>query len=162
MAHEIYVSQPLTSHKIMELLDKNPELRKITCPPSIYRRIPPRYLDALSNLGVEVEPVKKSGRPRKYGEKEIEKINMMFKQGCTTQEISDTLDIPLKTVYYLNKTPLQKGRKPKYPPETLREVKSWHEKGLSAREISEKLGIPLRSVHAFPANPEWDRRFQSP
>lgn len=131
----------------MEILDKHPDLRKITCPPSLYQRIAPRYLDALSKLGVEVEPVEKLGRPRKYGEKEIETIENMFKQGYTPQEISDTLSIPLKTVYYLNKTPLKKGRKPKYPPETERKVKSWHKKGLSVKEISENLNIPLRTVY---------------
>lgn len=147
--HEIYVNQPLTLHKIMELLDKNPELRKITCPPSIYKRIPSRYLDALSNLEVEVEPVEKLGRPRKYGKKEIENMEKMFEQGYTPQEISDTLDIPLKTVYHFNKKPLKRGRKPKYSPETGRKVKKLHEEGLSAREISEKLDIPLRSVYSL-------------
>lgn len=149
MDHEIHVSKPLTSQKIMELLDKNPQLRKITCPPSLYKRIPTRYLEALSSLGVEVEPVQKLGRPRKYGEKESDMVGKMFKQGHTPQEISNTLNIPLKTVYYLNKTPLKQGRKPKYPPETLRKVESCHEKGISAQEISLKLNIPLRSVYSL-------------
>ncbi len=149
MGHEIYISEPLTSQKIMEVLDKNPELRKITCPPSLYKRIPTRYLEALSKLGVEVKPMEKLGRPRKYGEKERDRVNKMFKQGYTPQEISDALNIPLKTVYYLNKTPLKQGRKPKYPPETLRKAKSCHQKGVSAKEISEKLNIPLRSVYSL-------------
>lgn len=149
MGHEIYVSQPLTSHKIMEILDKHPELRKITCPPSLYKRIAPRYLDALSKLGVEVEPVEKIGRPRKYGEKDIESIEKMFKEGFTPREISDALDIPLKTVYHFNRKPLQKGVKCKYSPKTVQEVKTLHNKGLSGREISEKLDIPLRSVYSL-------------
>ncbi|HNS26441.1 MAG TPA: resolvase [Methanobacteriaceae archaeon] len=143
MGYEIHVSKPLTSQKIMELLDKNPELRKITCPPSLYKRIPTRYLD------VEVEPIEKLGRPRKYGGKERDMVGKMFKQGYTPQEISNTLNIPLKTVYYLNKTPLKKGRKPKYSPETVRKVKSSHQEGVSAKEISEKLDIPLRSVYSL-------------
>lgn len=149
LGYEIHVSKPLTSQKIMELLDKNPELRKITCPPSLYKRIPTRYLEALSALDVEVEPVEKLGRPRKYGGKERDMVGKMFKQGHTPQEISNTLDIPLKTVYYLNKTPLKKGRKPKYSPETVRKVKSSHNEGVSAKEISEKLDIPLRSVYSL-------------
>jgi hypothetical protein len=149
LGDEIYINKPLTSHKIMEVLDKNPELRKITCPPSLYKRIPKRYLEALSKLGVEVEPVEKIGRPRKYGEKERDMVNLMFKQGYSPQEISDNLKIPLKTVYYLNKTPLKQGRKPKYHPETERRVKSCHQKGVSAQEISEKLNIPLRSVYSL-------------
>ena len=146
---KIYINQSLTSHKIIEVLDKYPKLRKITCPPSLYKRMPERYLEALSKLGVEVEPVKKIGRPRKYGKKEIEKVNLMFKQGYTPQEISDNQNIPLKTVYYLNKTPLKQGRKPKYQIETEKMVKSCHQEGISAKEISDKLDIPLRSVYSL-------------
>lgn len=143
----IYVNQPLSSQKIMEILDKHPEVQKITCPPSLYKRISPRYLDVLNKLGVEVEPVEKTGRPRKYGAKEKEALEKMFREGYTPQEISDTMDIPLKTVYYLNKTPLKRGRKPKYSPETKGKINSCSQKGVSAREISEKLNIPLRTVY---------------
>lgn len=143
----IYVNQPLSSHKIMEILDKYPEIEKITCPPSLYRRISPRYLDALTQLGVEVEPVKKTGRPKKYGPEKKEELKKMFDEGYTPQEISNALNIPLKTVYYLNKTPLKRGTKSKYSPETLKEVSSSSKKGVSAREISEKLNIPLRTVY---------------
>lgn len=76
-------------------------------------------------------------------------VGKMFKQGYTPQEISNTLNIPLKTVYYLNKTPLKQGRKPKYSLETVRKVKSSHNEGVSAKEISEKLDIPLRSVYSL-------------
>lgn len=149
LGHEIYVSKPLTSHKIMELLDKHPELKKITCPPSLYKRIAPRYLNALYQLGIEVEPVEKMGRPRKYGKKEIETMEKMFKDGLTPREISDALDIPLKTVYHYNRKPLKKGVKCKYSLETVQKIKTMHKKGLSAKEISFKLDIPLRSVYSL-------------
>lgn len=147
MDHEIYVNQPLTSHKIMEILEENPEIEKITCPPSIYKRITPRYIEALSKLGVKVEPVTKKGRPKKYGEKDQENINNMLKQGHTPQEISVNLKIPLKTVYYFIKSPLKRGRKPKYSFKTEQKVKFMHDEGYSVKEISEILNIPLRSVY---------------
>lgn len=143
----VYVNKPLTSHDIMALLDKHPELKKITCPPSLYKRIAPRYLDALSKLGIKVEPVEKMGRPKKYGKEDKESVEKLFQEGHTPQEISDMLGIPIKTVYYLNQNPLQRGRKPKYPPETVRKVKISHDRGLTAREISESLNIPLRTVY---------------
>ena len=150
---EIYVNQPLTSRKIMEILEENPEIEKITCPPSIYKRITPRYIEALSKLGVKVEPVTKRGRPKKYSEKDLENINNMLKQGYTPHEISDRLKIPLKTIYYFIESPLKRGRKPKYSFETKQKVKSMHDEGHSAKEISKNLNIPLRSVYSLIKKP---------
>lgn len=147
MGNEIYINQPLTAHKIMDILDKNPDLKIIKCPPSIYQRISPKYLDALSKLGIEVQTVQKRGRPKKYGENDQQTIQNMIKEGCSPQEISDTLNIPLKTVYYFNKKPLPKGRKRKYSSETEEKIKSLHKNGLPAKKISEELNIPLRSVY---------------
>lgn len=147
--HEIYINQPLTSHKIMEILEENPEIEKITCPPSIYKRITPRYLEALSKLGVKVEPVSKRGRPKKYDAKDRENINNLLKKGYNPREISDKLNIPLKTVYYFIETPLKKGRKPKYSYKTEQKVKSMYDEGYPVKEISKNLNIPLRSVYSL-------------
>ncbi|MDD1775515.1 MAG: resolvase [Methanobacterium sp.] len=149
MVHELYVNHPLTSQKIMEILDNNPELEKITCPPSVYQRIAPKYIEALSRLGIKVEPVKKRGRPKKYNARDREAVDEMIEKGCTPLDISNTLKIPLKTVYYFNKTPLKKGRKRKYSTETIKKVHNMHKNGLSARKISDNLKIPLRSVYGL-------------
>ena len=149
MDQEIYVNQPLTSHKIMEILEENPEVMKITCPPSIYQRITPRYIEALSKLGVKVEPVTKRGRPKKYHEGDKRNINNLLTKGKSPQEISDALNIPLKTVYYFIESPLKRGRKPKYSYETEQKVKSMYDEGCSAKEISQNLNIPLRSVYSL-------------
>ena len=149
VVRELYVKHSLTSHKIMEILDNNPELEKITCPPSLYERIAPKYIEALSKLGIKVESSSRRGRPKKYGREDRESVHKMFKQGFTPQEISNTLEIPLKTVYYLNDTPLKKGRKVKYTPQTVSKVRSLHENRVSARDISTKLNIPLRTVYSL-------------
>jgi hypothetical protein len=133
----------------MEILDENPKLEKIKCPPSIYKRIAPKYLEALSKLDVDVETVSYKGRPKKYDDEDIEKISLLQKKGLTFKEISDELGIPLKTIYYLNKTPLKKGSKKKYSSEIIQEVKELSDNGLSAREISKNLNIPLRTVYSF-------------
>lgn len=146
---EIYINQLLTSHKIMAILDKNPEIKKIICPPSVYKRTAPKYIEALANLGVKVEPVSKRGRPKKYDEKDLEKINKLSNQGSTPREISDTLEIPLKTVYYFIGSPLKRGRKPKYSLKTAQKVKSMHDEGHSVKEISENLDIPIRSIYSL-------------
>ena len=147
MGREIYVNQPLTSHKIMDILDKNPDLQIIKCPPSIYQRISPKYITALSKLGVEIQIIPKRGRPKKYGEEDLQTIQDMIKEGYSPQEISDTLNIPIKTVYYYNKKTLKKGRKRKYSSKIEEKVKLLYKNGSNAKKISEDLKIPLRSVY---------------
>lgn len=148
MGNEIYVSEQLSSRKIMELLDKYPDLEKIRCPQSLYLRISKKYLEALSELGIEVEPVIRIGRPKKYTE-EPEAIQKLLDDGKSPKEISEILKIPLKTVYYLKNSKLKRGRKSKYPPETEEKVKKLYENGVPTREISQKLEIPLRTVYYF-------------
>lgn len=146
---EIYVNKPLSSQVIMELLDQYPDLKKIKCPSSLYLRTSKKYLDALSELGITVEPVNKRGRPKKYDETEAKLIQKMINEGKSPKEIADKLQIPLKTVYYLKNTKLKRGRKPKYSKETENEVKRLFRNGLSAKEISNKLKIPLRTVYCL-------------
>ncbi len=143
----MYVNKPLSSRTIVELLDKYPNLKKIRCPNSLYLRTSKRYLDALSQLGIEVEPVIRRGRPKKYGDLDIKNIRKMLKEGKSPKEISDTLKIPLKSVYYLKDVKLKRGRKPKYNKKTEDKVKKLYKKGISAKKISKKFNIPLRSVY---------------
>lgn len=131
----------------MELLDKYPDIKKIKSPKSLYARTSKKYLDALSELGIEVEPVIKRGRPKKYGANEAIEIHDMLMEGFTPKEISKKQSIPLKTVYYLKDIELKRGRKPKYSKETENEVKKLHEEGFLANEISKKLNIPLRTIY---------------
>jgi len=147
MVEEIYVSQPLTIQRIMELLEQHPDLVQIKCPPSLYARTSSRYLGALENLGVVVEPEKRRGRPAKYGDEEVKKIDELLSQGKTPREIARLTGIPLKSVYPLIQKNLSPGRPRKYDAETVDRVKKLRKSGKSAREISEQLLIPLRSVY---------------
>ena len=143
----IYVNKPLSSRTIVNLLDKYPTLNKIKCPKSLYLRTSKKYLDALSELGIEVEPTIKRGRPKKYVESDVKNVNKMLKDGATPSEISDALQIPLKSVYYIKNVRLKRGRKPKYSKETEEKVKKMYKKGVSANKISEMLNMPLRTVY---------------
>jgi len=147
MVEEIYVSQPLTIQRIMELLEIHPDLVKITCPPSLYARTSPKYLDALESMGIEVKPEKRVGRPPKYGKKEIEYVNNLLSQGKTPQDVALETGIPLKSIYPLIMKTLTPGRPKKYGAETVNRVKKLHKLGMSAKEISDKMQIPLRSVY---------------
>ncbi|ADP77407.1 Resolvase helix-turn-helix domain protein [Methanothermus fervidus DSM 2088] len=149
MARKIHVTKPLTIKTITELLEKNPDLEEITCPASLYRRISPKYIKALKELGVKVRATKRGrGRPRKYSEKDKAMVNRLLKKGKTPKEVSKIMNIPLKTVYYLKgNLKLKRGKKPKYTKETRLKVKKMAKKGVSAREISKKMNIPLRTVY---------------
>ncbi len=149
MGDKVYVTEPLSSRKIIELLEEHPHLKKINCPKSLYLRTSKKYIDALSQLGVEVEPLARRGRSRKYTESDVENIQKMLKKGASPKEISDSLQIPLKTVYYFNKSKLRRGRKLKYGKEKEIEVKSLYKKGLPAKQISKKFKIPLRTVYSI-------------
>ncbi|MGA2675296.1 MAG: helix-turn-helix domain-containing protein [Methanobacterium sp.] len=149
MPDEVYINEPLSSRIIMEILEEHPNIKRIKCPTSLYLRTSKKYLDALRKLGVEVEPVLKSGRPKKYGESEVKLIQKMLNNGSNPSEISEKLHLPIKTVYYLKETPLKRGRKPKYTPETEVEIRRLHAEGLPVKEISERLGIPLRTVYSI-------------
>lgn len=144
----IHVNEPLTSRKIMELLETYPDLKKITCPVSLYNRTSPKYLEALEELGITVEARAGKGRPKKYSDKDAFLIKKMLNEGRSPKEISQEMQIPVKSVYYLNKdSKLKRGRKSKYSKNMYIKVKDLAKKGVPRKEISKKLNIPLRTVY---------------
>ncbi len=144
----IHVNEPLTSRKIMELLETYPDLKKITCPVSLYNRTSPKYIDVLNELGIVVESKAGKGRPKKYSDKDAFLIKKMLNEGKTPKEISQEMKIPIKSVYYLNKDlNLKRGRKSKYSKNMHIKVKDLAKKGVSRKVISKKLDIPLRTVY---------------
>ena len=141
----IHITKALTSAIIVELIEKYHNLEIITCSPSVYERTSSNYIDALSQLDIEVKKKYNWGAKSKSNGQEFE-ILELSKEGLTAREISQKLDISLNRVYYL----LRKthGRfnnyNRKYDHERIRNL---YEDGLSANEISEKLNIPQRSVY---------------
>lgn len=149
LKNEIYFNKPLSFSIIMELLEQYPDLKKITCPPSLFARISPKYLEALEELDVAVVPVEKKGRPKKYSDEEVENVQRLIKSGHDPNEIAEKLQLPIKTVYYLKDSPLKPGRKVKYNPQKVKKVKNLYENGVPAKEISSSLEIPLRTVYSL-------------
>lgn len=141
----VHITKALTSSIIVDLIEKYPNLEIITCPPSVYERTSSNYIDALSQLDIEVKKKYNWGAKSQSNGQEFE-ILELSKEGLTAREISEKLDISLNRVYYL----LRKthGRfnnyNRKHDHEKIRNLKN---EGLSVREISEKLEIPERSVY---------------
>ena len=141
----IHITKALSSSMIVELIDKYPNLEEITCSPSVYKRTSKTYIDALSQLDIEVNQKYEWGAKSKSNDIEFY-IQKLSNEGLTARQISQKLDISLNRVYYLlrkSKTDFD-NRKRKYDHAEIKQLKK---DGLSAKEISEKLDIPLRSVY---------------
>jgi hypothetical protein len=130
---------------IMDLMDKYSNLEEITCSPSVYNRISKTYIDALSQLDIEVKKKYEWGAKSRSNELEGYVLKLS-NEGLSAKEISLKLDISLNRVYYL----LRKAkadfdnRQRKHDHD---EVKRLREDGLKPKEISEKLDIPIRTVY---------------
>lgn len=99
---EVYVNLRPTKEVVVKILERSPNVRKITCPPSLYPKVSQKVIMALNQLGVELLPESyPRGRPKKYDEKTIKQVVEMAGKGMPMKEISRKLGIPLRTVYYL-------------------------------------------------------------
>lgn len=141
----IHITKALSSSMIVELIDKYPNLEQITCSPSVYKRTSRTYVEALSQLDIEVNVRYNWGAKSKSNGAEFE-VQKLSDEGLTPREIASKLDITLNRVYYLlrkSKTSFN-NRKHKHNHE---EVKKLHDEGLRPKEISEKLKVPIRTVY---------------
>ncbi len=141
----IHITKALSSSMIVGLIDKYPNLEEITCSPSVYKRTSKTYIDALSQLDIEVKQKYNWGAKSKSNDIEFY-IQKLSNEGLTARQISQKLDISLSRVYYLLKksNTIFDNRKRKYNHQKIKQLKN---DGLSAKEISEKLDMPLRSVY---------------
>ncbi|MDL2270512.1 hypothetical protein LJC03_01735 [Methanobrevibacter sp. OttesenSCG-928-I08] len=150
MSYKIHITSPLSSQKIIDLIDENSDLKLITCSQSLYDRIPQDYLDALKELSIDVKVEYNQGAKPKY-EEEQEKILNLAKDNYSAREISEKLDIPIKRVYYLlskNKENISFNNfNRKHDLKTRSLVKSLKDEGKTVKYISSKLNIPERSVY---------------
>ena len=141
----IHITKALSSSMIVELIDKYPNLEEITCSPSVFKRTSKTYIDALSQLDIDVKTKYEWGAKSRSNGIEFY-VSKLSKEGLSAKQISQKLDISLNRVYYLlrkSKTDFD-NRKRKYNHAEIRQLR--HD-GMSASEISEKLDIPLRSVY---------------
>ncbi len=147
---KVHITESLSSKKIIELIDEYPSLKLITCSKSLYDRIPPKYLDALEQLNIEVKIEYNPGVKPKFSKELIDNVIELKKDGLTPKEISDNLDIKTKQVYYILEKYSNiklKGHKRKYSDNLKDEIRQLKEKGLKVREISERTNVPVRSIY---------------
>lgn len=149
----VHISSQLSSKKIVELMDKFPNLKKITCPPSLYTRISKKYLEVLKELGITVEMKYNWGAKKKYNNEIKEEVINLIKKGQKPFEIAEKLNFPVKTIYYLKNSGeneeihLKRGRISKYSDATITKIKNLAKSGISPKKISKQEKIPLRTVY---------------
>ncbi len=96
---EIHMMKRPSKAVLMQILERFPNLSRITLPTSLYQTLP-KNLD----LAVEITPgSQKRGRPPKYDKETVQKILTLAESGNSATAISRKLGIPRRTVYhYLN------------------------------------------------------------
>ncbi|MDI3474548.1 MAG: hypothetical protein PWQ95_276 [Thermococcaceae archaeon] len=99
---EVYVNIRPTKEIVVRILELAPNVRKISCPPSVYPKVSGRVVSALRQIGVELVPEGyPRGRPKKYGAETVRMVVEMARKGLSLREISEKTGIPLRTVYYM-------------------------------------------------------------
>jgi len=101
----VYLSIRPSIDAIVALLENDPNIRIILCPPSLYDLTSTRVKNALKKVGISLERGSfKVGRPVKYNKRDIEEIFKLYNSGIPVSKIANELGIPRRTVYYyLNK-----------------------------------------------------------
>ena len=98
----IHITKALSSAIIVDLMENYPNLEVITCSPSVYKRTSNTYIEALSQLDIEVR--KKYNWGAKSQTDGIEfKVLELSNKGLKPKEIAHELDLKLSRVYYLLK-----------------------------------------------------------
>ena len=92
MSTKIHVNKPLSSRLIIELLDENPDLQEIDCPLSLYEKTSEVYLDALEELGIQINIIRRRGSPKKYDDDLKDSIDEMISFGLNPKIIAYRLN----------------------------------------------------------------------
>jgi len=101
---EVYVNLRPTKEILVRILERAPNVRKISCPPSLYPKVSKKIIAALAQMGIDLVPEGyPRGRPRKYDEKTVRQVRELLMRGVPAKEISSRMGIPLRTVYYMMK-----------------------------------------------------------
>lgn len=98
---KVHFSIRPTINILASILTAAPNVKTITCPPSLYERTPKKINAGLNKVGINFEALLLTpGRPRSHPNWKIDKVYALEDKGSSAKEISDELKIPLTTVYY--------------------------------------------------------------
>ncbi len=99
--NEIYLPLRPTVEIINKLLQKNPDIKKIQCPQSLYLQVSKKAFKKLRELGIEIQPGDiRVGRPLKHDINLIRRVINEKAKGKPVKQISEENGIPVRTIYY--------------------------------------------------------------
>ena len=104
---EIYLPLRPTTEIISKILEKNPQVQKISCPHSLYLQVSRKTFKKLRESNITIQPGDINvGRPMKHDIKLIKKVINEKANGKPVKKISEETDIPIRTIYYYLKNGL--------------------------------------------------------
>ena len=124
-AEEVYLRTRPTLWMAVALKTKLPGLKRVTCPPSLYKQTSQKVFKALEqgDSAIKLEPHGvRVGRPNKHPTQLVNDIILAWQSGKPAKLISADLSVPLRTVYfYINKAgqpgPAPNPPAPENPPQ---------------------------------------------
>ena len=100
-AKAVYINIPLKASDIVKILNYFSGLEVIYLPPSAYKLTSKKITNALKKSGISVRKIQtQQGRPQKYEEDILKQLKQMANKGLPAKEISELLNMPLRTVYF--------------------------------------------------------------
>ena len=100
-AKVVYINVPLNTHDIVKILNYFSELEVIYLNPSAFKLTSKKIKLALKKSGISIRKIQtQQGRPLKYGDDLLKQLKKMASTGLPAKEISNLLNMPLRTVYF--------------------------------------------------------------
>ncbi|MBN1159927.1 MAG: hypothetical protein JXA43_01670 [Candidatus Diapherotrites archaeon] len=103
-AKAVYINIPLKASDVVKILNYFKGLEILYLPPSAFKLTSKKIKEALKKSNIEVRKIETAqGRPQKYGEDLLEQMKNLVNNGLHAKEISELLNMPLRTVYFFLK-----------------------------------------------------------
>jgi hypothetical protein len=98
---EFYLNLRPTADILDALMEKNKNLKRVCCPPSLLQQTARKVFKLTQDKGIKLEAGDfKVGRPKKYDEDTIREVVESRNNGKPAKEIASELEMPLRTVYF--------------------------------------------------------------
>jgi hypothetical protein len=102
---EVYINARPSLEIVQKIFERAPEVKQITCPPSLFKQASPKVIKLASEKGCVIcHRDVRVGRPNKYDNSVIGEILKKRSDGVAVKDIASQMQIPLRTVYYHLKT----------------------------------------------------------
>jgi hypothetical protein len=104
---EVYMNLRPTVDVVDAIRKQCPNVKRITCPPSLYRQTAKKVFKLVEGAGIALAPGDfKVGRPNKWDKEQVKGVLTKRSSGLSAKAIAQELDMPLRTVYFYLKNGL--------------------------------------------------------